>query len=185
MAHNKGKKNTQQSTVKKPASPGARPINRKGGGKPPSDTISNPVRIKGIQRKMLEAALQHLGDDEFGSMTLQLEFMIGLHKIECDLIEAHRKRVNDAFAFAVKMVPDSRKLSSDVLHAALPEIKTVSCKPAPQQRLVVVPLHRTRTIKPPQAEAHAPKPQNAKSLPIRRDTAAIARVADAARRRSA
>lgn len=183
----------------KQVSPGARQLNRTGGGTPPSSTVTSQYRIIGIKRAMLKAALESLVDvdDRTGLMVDQLRYLIGMEPYDYDLPRDVREYVEAAFDYAVEAVPDSLKLPKGVLKRE-PKRPTPKRKPAPVQTLQVTstirrtvtdgdrPISQIERILHGEAQTTAPERKlqpGVKVLPVQRDTAAMARVMAAARRR--
>ncbi len=186
----------------KQVSPGARTLNRTGGGTPPPIVVSNPTKIAGIQRAILNAALGRIGKEPSVKLTDHLKKLIGLESGDLlTLNEGEQRLLRAAFEFGLKMVPDSAKLPAGTL-AELP--RKADTKPAKPRQPVQGPRvvsHRrvipaddkpTSQIERVFAEQarkatieQAPKPaaeKIVKVLPKRCDTASIAKVAAATRR---
>jgi hypothetical protein len=105
----------RRAAKKAPVAP--RTINRKGGGTPPSSTITGASRIRGIQNKVLKSAVELLGDNPAPKMVAHLEEYIGLEPSTCplNLSEREFKRVETAFNAALRLVPDSSRLPADTM----------------------------------------------------------------------
>lgn len=180
--------------------PGDKILNRKGGGTPPSQTITSPVRIEKVQLAILKEALVKLNSDNSGIKTEVLKGLIGLPiAVEFGLNEADMKRVTDAFDHGVTVVKDAAKLPEGTLKRAIvkPEPRK---KPVPQQKLQVSSVRRilkdagqptsqiARIMAQGEAarkaaEANAPEVKaEVKTLPANRDTASMAKVVAASRK---
>lgn len=111
MGENKKVKHTAGKT-KRGIKPGDKIVNRKGGGTPPPQIVTNPARIAGIKSAFIKEVAFKAGSDHDWVVD-HVRYLFGMPEgaeIDVTTSEGGQKFLDDAVAFAKKVVPDWKKL---------------------------------------------------------------------------